>query len=90
AVISGPTLQIEATVRSGSLTIVTKPGIEVIMEEVSVNSGSAKVRQPKDAAPVPTMLRVTVSGSVRSGSITARPPRRGFLDWLRGKQIRFE
>ncbi|HET9170017.1 MAG TPA: DUF1707 domain-containing protein [Actinospica sp.] len=90
AVISGPTLHIDATVRSGSLTIVTKPGIEVHMEEVSVSSGSAKVRQPKDAAPVPTMLRVTVSGSVRSGSITARPPRRGFLDWIRGKQIRFE
>lgn len=90
AVLAGPTLRIDATVRSGSLTIVTKPGIEVVMEEVSVSSGSAKVRQPKDGDSVPTVLRVEVSGSVRSGSITARPPRRGFLDWLRGRPVRYE
>ena len=90
AVLTGSTLTIDATVRSGSLTIVTKPGIEVVMDEVSVTSGSAKVRQPKDADSVPTVLRVEVSGSVRSGSITARPPRRGFLAWLLRKQIRFE
>jgi len=90
AVLTGPTLQIQATVRSGSLTIVTKPGIEVILDEVSVNSGSAKVRQPKDAVSVPTVLRVEVSGSVRSGSITARPPRRGFLAWLLRRPITYE
>jgi Domain of unknown function (DUF1707) len=90
AVLTGSTLTIDAAVRSGSLTIVTKPGIEVVMDEVSVTSGSAKVRQPKDADSVPTVLRVEVSGSVRSGSITARPPRRGFLAWLLRKQIRFE
>lgn len=89
AVISGPTLRIDATVRSGSLTIVTKPGIEVIMDEVSVNSGSAKVRQPPGAESVPTVLRVTVSGSVRSGSITARPPRRGFFAWLLRKPVTY-
>lgn len=90
AVISGPTLQIDATVRSGSLTIVTKPGIEVIMDEVSVSSGSAKVRPIAGAEAVPTFLRVEISGSVKSGSIVARPPRRSFMDWLRGRQIRFE
>jgi hypothetical protein len=90
AVISGPTLQIDATVRSGSLTIVTKPGIEVIVDEVSVSSGSAKVRQPPGAESVPTVLRVTVSGSVRSGSITARPPRRGLLAWLLRKPVTYE
>jgi hypothetical protein len=90
AVISGPTLQIDATVRSGSLTIVTKPGIEVIVDDVSLSSGSAKVRQAAGYESVPTFLRVTVSGSVRSGSITARPPRRSFMDWLLRKRIRFE
>jgi hypothetical protein len=90
AVLTGPLLQIEATVRSGSLTIITKPGIEVVLDEVSVSSGSAKVRQPKGAEAVPTVLRVEVSGSVRSGSITARPPRRSFMQWLTRKQIRFE
>jgi hypothetical protein len=90
AVVSGPVLEIQATVRSGSLTIITKPGIEVVVDEVSLSSGSAKVRQPKGMAPTPTVLRVEVSGSVRSGSITARPPRRSFMDWLLRKQIRFE
>lgn len=90
AVVSGPVLEIQATVRSGSLTIITKPGIEVVVDEVSLSSGSAKVRQPKGVAPTPTVLRVEVSGSVRSGSITARPPRRSFMDWLLRKQIRFE
>ena len=90
AVVSGPVLEIQATVRSGSLTIITKPGIEVVVDEVSLSSGSAKVRQPKGVAPAPTVLRVEVSGSVRSGRITARPPRRSFMDWLLRKQIRFE
>ena len=90
AVISGPVLEIQAAVRSGSLTIITKPGIEVVVDEVSLSSGSAKVRQPKGVAPAPTVLRVEVSGSVRSGSITARPPRRSFMDWLLRRQIRFE
>jgi hypothetical protein len=36
------------------------------------------------------VLRVEVSGSVRSGSITARPPRRSFMDWLMRRRIRFE
>ncbi|HWG27173.1 DUF1707 domain-containing protein [Actinospica sp.] len=90
AVLTGPTLQIDATVRSGSLTIVTKPGIEVVMDEVSVSSGSAKVRRPEGADSVPIVLRVEVSGSVRSGSITARPPRRSFMDWLMRRRIRFE
>jgi hypothetical protein len=89
AVFTGPTLRIQATVRSGSLTIVTRPGIEVVMDEVSVSSGSAKVRQPKEAGSVPTVLRVEVSGSVRSGSITARPPRRGFFDWLLRRPVTY-
>jgi hypothetical protein len=83
ALISSSTLQITAAVKSGSLTIVTKPGIEVDADEVKVKSGSVKVRRPKPAGPVPaSFLRVKVIGSVRSGSIVARPPRRGFWAWL--------
>ena len=89
AVLTGPTLQIEATVRSGSLTIVTKPGIEVVMDDVKLSSGSANVRQPRGAGSVPTVLRVEVSGSARSGSITARPPRRGFIDWLLRRPVKY-
>jgi hypothetical protein len=85
AVITQPSLQIDAEVRSGMLTLVTKPGIVVDADDVSVQSASVKVRAPGDPD-VPTILRIHVSGAVRSGSITARPrrlPRRTFWQWLR-------
>jgi hypothetical protein len=82
AVFTGPVLQIQAQVRSGSLSIITRPGVEVVLDDVSVNSGAAKVRRRKGDPSAPTVLRVEVSGSVRSGSIVAKPPARGFVDWL--------
>ena len=91
AQISNSTLRITATVKSGSLTIVTKPGIEVDTDEVKVRSGTVKVRTPKAAGPAPaSFLRVKVTGSVRSGSIVARPPRRGFWTWLRRRPPVYE
>jgi hypothetical protein len=91
ALISNSTLRITATVKSGSLTIVTKPGIEVDADEVKVRSGTVKVRTPKAEGPVPaSFLRVKVTGSVRSGSIVARPPRRGFWTWLRRRPPVYE
>ena len=89
AVLTGPLLRIQAEVRSGSLSIITKPGIEVVMDDVSINSGSAKVRRRKSDPGAPTALRVEVSGSVRSGSIVAKPPARGFFDWLLRRQYRY-
>jgi hypothetical protein len=89
ALLTGPVLKVQAQVRSGSLSIITRPGIEVVMDDVSVNSGSAKVRRPKGEQPAPTALRVEVSGSVRSGSIVAKPPARGFLDWLLRRPRRY-
>ncbi|MEV4252937.1 DUF1707 domain-containing protein [Spirillospora sp. NPDC049652] len=84
AVVSHGTLRIDAEVRSGSLTIVTRPGIVVDADEVKVKSGSVKVRAPRTASGTApeTFLRVEVVGAVRSGSIVARPPRRGFFGWL--------
>jgi hypothetical protein len=81
AVLTGPVLQIDADVRSGNLTIVTRPGIVVDADEVSIGSGNVKVRTPW-APGVPEILRVELTGRVRSGNITARPPRRTFWQWL--------
>lgn len=89
AVLTAPVLRINAQVRSGSLSIITKPGIEVVMEDVSVNSGSAKVRRRKGDPSASPILRVEVSGSVRSGSIVAKPPARGFLGWLLRKPYQY-
>ena len=75
AVIAVPELAIDVQITSGSLKLVTRPGIVVDADEVSVNSGSVKVVPP--AVPTaPVELRVKVSGRVGSGSVSARPARR--------------
>jgi len=89
AVLSQPRLLIDAEVRSGRLTLVTKPGIMVDADDVAIKSGNVKVRQPWGES-VPVTLRVDVSGKVRSGRITARPPRRTFWQWLLGRPGRYE
>jgi hypothetical protein len=82
AVITQSLLRISAEVHSGGLTLITKPGIVVDVDDVSVRSGNVKVRAPW-GHDVPVLLRVEVTGLVRSGGITARPPRRSFWQWLR-------
>jgi hypothetical protein len=81
AVISERSLRIDAEVGSGSLTLLTKPGVVVDTDDVAVRSGHVKVRAPW-GPDVPVILRVTLSGKVGSGHITARPPRRSFRQWL--------
>jgi hypothetical protein len=82
AEVTWPILQIDADVRSGNLTLITKPGIVVDIDDVAVRSGNVKVKAPWGDS-VPARLRIEVSGHVGSGNITARPPRRGFWAWLR-------
>jgi len=86
AVITRPSLLIDAEVHSGSLTLITKPGVVVDTDDVSLRSGVTKI-QPSDSS-VPVILRVQVSGTVGGGVIKARPPRpprrprRTFWQWL--------
>jgi hypothetical protein len=81
AVITQPTLRIAAKVQGGSLVLVTRPGIEVDAENVSLVAGSVKVSPP--AGPEqPVLLRIEVSGQNFGGSIIARSPRRRFWQWL--------
>jgi hypothetical protein len=88
AVITRQSLQIDADVRSGVLTLVTKPGVVVDAGDVAVRSGIVEVLAPW-GPDVPVRLRIEVSGTVGSGVITAgpprppRPPRRTFWQWLR-------
>jgi hypothetical protein len=82
AVITSRSLRIEADIRSGNLLLVTKPGIVVDADDVTINSGNVKSRTPLGPG-TPEILRIEISGRVRSGNITARPPRRTFWQWLR-------
>ena len=81
AVITQPSLDVDAKVGSGKLTLVTRPGVVVDLDDVAVRSGGVKVRAPW-GPDVPAVLRVHVSGKVGSGHIVARPPRRTFWQWL--------
>jgi hypothetical protein len=81
AVVTQPTVRIDAELRSGHLTLVTKPGIVVDTDDVAVRSGHVKVRAPW-GSDVPELLRVEVSGKVGSGHLIARPPHRTFWQWL--------
>jgi hypothetical protein len=87
AVITQPVLLIDADVHSGSLTLITKPGVVVDTDDVSLHTSVTKIRPPDSSVPV--ILRVQVSGTVGTGVINARPPRlpkrprRTFWQWLR-------
>ena len=84
AVITQATLQIDVEVNSGSLILITRPGVVIDTDDISVGSGSVKVRPPENPG-APALLNIQVSGRVGSGSVTARPPRpprRTFWQWL--------
>jgi hypothetical protein len=85
AVITGPTLQIQAEVRGGWLILVTKPGIEVDADAVAVHGGKVKVR-PEHGWDAPVSLRIEVSGRAHGGHVVARPPRRTFRQWVLRRQ----
>ncbi len=71
---------IEVTARSGSVTLIVPKGWSVDLDRATATSGSVTnkvVDRPEPGAP---LLRV--SGTVLSGSISARYPRRSFWDWL--------
>lgn len=76
AVITQPVLDIDLDVRSGTLTLLTRPGISIDADDVAVrSSGSVKIRVPPDPAG-PVALRIVLSGTVQSGHLRARRRRR--------------
>jgi len=81
AVITQPSLQLEAELHSGHIILITKPGIVVDTDDVAVRSGHVKVRAPW-GPDVPELLRIEVSGRVGSGHFIARRRRRTFWQWL--------
>lgn len=89
AVITGRTLRIDASVRSGHLTLITRPDIVVDADDVSVRSGRVRIR-PWHGPKPPEILRIEVAGKVGSGGFHARPPHRTFWQWLRRAQVTFQ
>jgi hypothetical protein len=73
AVIAGPELRIEAQISSGILKLITRPGIAVDVEGLTVGSGLVRVTPA--GAHAKLKLRVNVSGHLGSGSFSAQPAR---------------
>ena len=84
AVITQPSLKLDIDVRSGYVTLVTKPGIVVDADDVAIRSGHVKVRAPW-GSDVPVRLRIEVTGKVGSGHFRAGPRPRTFWEWLTRK-----
>jgi class 3 adenylate cyclase len=87
AVIAAAELRIDARIASGTLRLITRPGIVVDADDVTVSSGSVKVVPPGGAG-VSAELRVKVSGRVGSGSVSAGPPRGGWWRALWSRLLR--
>jgi hypothetical protein len=81
AVITQPTLQVDAHILGGRLLIITRPGVVVDANEVSMVGGHVAVRRPAKPEPTPILL-VEISGELRGGNIKVRPQRRTFTQWL--------
>jgi hypothetical protein len=82
AIVERPTLDLSISVGSGHVSLVVPPDVGVDVENVAVRSGHVRQRARLEPG-APIKLLITVSGTVKSGSILVRPPRRGFWAWLR-------
>ena len=87
AVISWPSLEIDADIQTGTLILVIAPGILVSTDDLAIKTSTVKVDAPWGPE-VPVRFRIDVSGRASIGTITARPPRprrrprRSFWQWL--------
>lgn len=73
-------MAVQARATSGSVVLIVPVGWNVVMDDVSSTSGSVVNRVGYRPGRPATIIRVT--GQVKSGTIKARHPRRGFWDWL--------
>jgi hypothetical protein len=91
AVVSWPSLEIDADIQTGSLILVIAPGILVSTDDLAINTSNVKVEAPWGPE-VPVRFRIDVSGRASTSTITARPPRlprrprRKFWQWLLRRQ----
>ena len=81
AVITHPTLKLDVDVRSGAVKLMTRPGIVVDADDVTIRSGGVKVKAPWGSE-VPVQLHIEVTGTVGSGHFVARPRNRNLWQWL--------
>ena len=72
AEITSPTLDIAARVRGGSLTLITRPGIEVHTHDLMVDNGTVKVDTAWDEDGLTATALVTLATSVTPAALVTR------------------
>lgn len=72
---------VHATAKSGSVVLVVPTGWAVVMDDITSGSGTI-ANKVVQRDPTTANHTVRVVGSVASGVIKARYPRRSFIDWL--------
>jgi hypothetical protein len=81
AVITQDTLRIDVDMRGKTLTLVTRPGIVVDADALSLEHCKVKFRQVPDPD-APITLRVELVGRKSHGRVVVRSSRRTFGQWL--------
>ncbi|MGW6800481.1 DUF1707 SHOCT-like domain-containing protein [Streptomyces sp. NPDC055039] len=77
AVITQDTFRIDVDMRGKTLTLITKPGIVVDADALTLEHSKLTFRQAPDSG-TPITLRVELVGSKSFGRVVVRPPRRTF------------
>jgi hypothetical protein len=74
AVITRPALEITINISSGTLTLLTRPGVTVDASDVAVSGGTVRIRAGR-GQDVPAVLAIRVSGQLREGHLRSREHR---------------
>ncbi|MBJ7906022.1 DUF1707 domain-containing protein [Streptomyces sp. DSM 110735] len=82
AVITQDTLRIDVAMAGKSLTLITRPGIEVDVDGLTLVHCRLRHRRARTSPGTPTTLRVELVGQKAHGNVVVRPPRRSFGQWL--------
>jgi hypothetical protein len=82
AVITQDTLRIDVAMAGKSLTLVTRPGVEVDADGLTLVHCKLRHRRMRTPPDAPTTLRVELVGQKAHGKVVVRPPRRTVRQWL--------
>jgi hypothetical protein len=82
AVITQDTLRIDVAMTGKSLTLITRPGVEVDVDGLTLVHCKLRHRRTRTPPGTPTTLRVELVGHKAHGNVVVRPPRRTFGQWL--------
>ncbi|MGY5059950.1 DUF1707 SHOCT-like domain-containing protein [Streptomyces sp. 900105755] len=82
AVITQDTLRIDVAMAGKTLTLITGPGVEVVLDGLSLVHCKLRHRRMRTPPNTPVALQVELVGQKTHGRLVVRPPRRTLWQWL--------